>query len=59
MTTAADAAVCAVARVLPIEERFALSVPVWAAAVALFLFSAPPVPAPAAAPSPTGRRARR
>ncbi|MER7484790.1 RDD family protein [Streptomyces sp. NPDC126497] len=46
VTTAADVAVHAVARVLLIEGRFALSVLVWAVAVALFLFNALPVPGP-------------
>lgn len=43
VTTAADVAVYAVACVLLIEGRFALSVLVWAVAVALFLVNALPV----------------
>ncbi|MFI1416847.1 RDD family protein [Streptomyces sp. NPDC020731] len=46
MTTAADVAVYTVACVLLIEGQFALSVLVWAVAVALFLFNALPVLGP-------------
>lgn len=46
VTTAADVAVYAVACVLLVEGRFALSVLVWAVAVALFLFNALPVLGP-------------
>ncbi|MEU4000678.1 RDD family protein [Streptomyces fungicidicus] len=46
VTTAADVAVYAVACVLLVEGEFALSVLVWAAAVALFLVNALPVLGP-------------